>query len=72
MSEIVIWGLLAMNVFQIVFWSFQLHRLVDKVMSGNYYAYEQAKHISDQLPAKVGDVFVPEDLRGVTSLNPFA
>ncbi len=64
-------ALLGVIIFQTVFWSFQLHRLVDKVMSGSYYNYEQAKHINDQAPVKLGDINTQyEDLRGVTGIHP--
>jgi len=64
-------GLLGLNCLQLVFWSYQQHRLIDKVMSGNYYSYQQAQHINDQIPAKVGEIEVQEDLRGVKAIHPF-
>lgn len=36
-------GLLALNVFQLVFWSRDHHKLVDKLMSRNYPEYIQSK-----------------------------
>ncbi len=68
-----IWALVLMNVFQLVFWSYVTHRLVDKVMSGSYYNYEQAKALNNQTPVKVSDINVEqfEDLRGVKGIHPF-
>jgi hypothetical protein len=43
-----------MNVFQFVFWSFQLHKLIDKLMSKNYAEYISAQ--KPQLPV----VFTPD------------
>lgn len=56
---------------QLIFWSFVVHRLVDKVMSGSYYNYEQAKNMNTQAP--VTGFSVPEqfeDLRGVKGIHP--
>lgn len=37
-------GLLALNAFQLVYWSRQTHKLVDKLMSRNYAEYVQAQN----------------------------
>lgn len=40
MSEVILIVLLGgLNVFQIIYWSRQTHRLIDKVMSRNYAEY---------------------------------
>lgn len=59
-------------MFQLVFWSYVTHRLVDKVMSGSYYNYEQAKALNSQAPVKVSDISLDqfEDLRGVKGIHP--
>ena len=41
MFEIVSLTLLGLNVFQLVYWSRQTHKLIDKVMSRNYAEYVQ-------------------------------
>lgn len=33
--------LLALNIFQIIFWSYQNQKLVNKLMSRSYFEYEQ-------------------------------
>jgi hypothetical protein len=67
------WALLGTLIIQTIFWSYQQHRLIDKVMSGNYYSYEQARGINAQLPAKVSEIDPGqfEDLRGVKGIHPF-
>ena len=35
--------LLALNVFQLVWWSWQTHKLIDKLMSRSYFEYKEAK-----------------------------
>ena len=37
------WGLLFLNLVQLIFWSIQNQRLVNKLMSRNYAEYEQAQ-----------------------------
>lgn len=64
-------SLVGLNIFQLVFWSYQQHRLIDKVMSGNYYSYQQAQSINEQVPKKVTEVVDLEDLRGVKAIHPF-
>lgn len=39
--EYIIWGLVGLNVFQMVYWSRQVQKLVDKLMSRNYHEYVQ-------------------------------
>lgn len=41
MIEAVVMILLALNVFQFIFWSFQNQKLVNKLMSRSYFEYEQ-------------------------------
>lgn len=41
MSELIIIGLLALNVFQMFFWGYQCQRLINKIMSRNYAEYNQ-------------------------------
>lgn len=40
--EYIAFGLLVLNVFQMVYWSRQVQKLVDKIMSRNYAEYVQA------------------------------
>lgn len=39
MIEVVVVGLIGLNVFQLWYWSRETHRLIDKVMSKNYPEY---------------------------------
>lgn len=39
--DYVLWGLLGLNIFQSVYWSRQVQKLVDKLMSRNYAEYVQ-------------------------------
>lgn len=41
-NSLVVLVLIAVNVFQFIYWSTQIHRLVDKLMSRTYYEYKQA------------------------------
>lgn len=43
---LVVVGLLGLNVFQLVFWSRQTGRLIDKLMSRNYAEYKQVEHLA--------------------------
>lgn len=68
----VITVLAAANVIQFIFWSVQTHRLIDKVMSGNYYSYQTAKGVNEKKePQMVLSDAPVEDLSGVKSLYPF-
>ncbi len=49
-ETVVILGLLGLNVFQLVWWSTQNHRLVDKLMSKNYAEYVQSENLKASLP----------------------
>ncbi len=66
------WVLIGLIAFQQVYWSYVVHRLVDKVMSGSYYNYEQAKALNNQAPVKASDINIDqfEDLRGVKGIHP--
>lgn len=71
--DYLIWLLALANAFQLVFWSYQMHRLVDKVMSGSYYSYQQAKTMGQkdgEIP-KLVDPGAFEDLSGVKSIHPY-
>ncbi len=65
-------GLIFLNLAQLAFWAFTVHRLVDKVMSGNYYNYEQARGINNIAPVKVSEINPDmfEDLNGVKGIHP--
>lgn len=57
-----------LNVFQLIYWSRQTQKLIDKLMSRNYAEYEQAKLQKHVLP-RVDDtesdseVFMDDDLK---------
>ena len=51
--------LASLLVVQQAYWSYQVHKLVDKLMSRNYHEYEQAK--SQSLPLTASPVVIPED-----------
>jgi hypothetical protein len=49
-----------------------LHRLVDKVMSGSYYNYQQARGINQRdEPSKTIDPSGLEDFAGVKAIHPY-
>lgn len=63
MIEIALLGLLGLNVFQTIYWSRQVQKLVDKVMSGSYAQYKSSETIAPtQVKAQHSDD-TPEDLR---------
>lgn len=57
---VVIAGLTLMNVFQLFYWSRQVHVLIDKVMSKNYAEYVQSKSLLTPSPGQ-GDF--PHEVR---------
>ncbi len=42
-ASVIILALLALNVFQLVFWSFQVQKMTNKIMSRSYFDYEMVK-----------------------------
>lgn len=53
LSIVFVWTiaiLLGFNIFQIWYWSRQVQRLVDKLMSRNYAEYVQATALASNLP----------------------
>lgn len=73
MIEWIAIGLALLNVFQLLFWGFQVQRLVDKLMSRNYYDYQVAKSIRPEKaePVKVPDFGPMDDLRTINEVTPF-
>lgn len=72
MIELVILGLLGLNVFQIVYWSRQTHRLIDKIMSRNYAEYitvQKDQATSFSLPEKAKKEDLPEVDEDLERLN---
>lgn len=59
----IVYVLLALNVVQLIFWSFQVQKLVDKLMAKNLTEYRTSKtkvqdlkpKIEDQEEVKLGD-----------------
>lgn len=43
-------ALIALNGVQLLFWSWQYHRLIDKIMCRNYAEYVQVKKSLNELP----------------------
>lgn len=63
MSEIIaIAGLVGLNVFQLIYWSRQVQKLVDKVMSRDYHTYEISKQPFQVPPKPIQPEDVMEDL----------
>lgn len=59
-------GLVTLNVFQYFFWTWQVHKLIDKMMSRNFAEYIQAtKPIGVESPK----VQLPEDDETLQTLN---
>ncbi len=65
--------LVALNVVQLFFWGYQVQRLVEKLMSRNYYDYQVAESINKEKPltAPKIDEFIPDDMRVLNEINPF-
>ncbi len=62
-------ALLALNVFQLIFWGYMVQRLVDKLMSRNYHEYQVANKVEkkqEQNPM----MGIPEDFRRLNEINP--
>jgi hypothetical protein len=43
-------SLIALNLFQLIYWSRQTHKLIDKLMSRNYPEYVQTQNLAAPLP----------------------
>lgn len=52
-------GLLGLNVFQLVFWSRQTGRLIDKLMSRNYAEYKQVEHLAPSPNSQIQQALSP-------------
>lgn len=69
MIEIVaITALVGLNVFQLVYWSRQVQKLVDKVMSRDYHTYQISKQPLHTPPKPISPADAMEDL---SPLNDF-
>jgi hypothetical protein len=55
--------LLALNVFQIIFWSRTTHKLIDKLMSRSYFEYKEADKKKLPVIKVAEDPIEHEDLR---------
>lgn len=57
-----------LNVFQFIFWSYQVQKLINKMMSKSYYEYEQVKSppkargFSVQIPSEE-EMSIPDQTR---------
>jgi hypothetical protein len=63
MIEILFAVLVAVIIFQHIFYSWQIHKLVNKLMSRNYFEYEQSLKPQDVRIKLPTENEVPEDLR---------
>lgn len=65
--------LIALNVVQFFFWAHQVQRLVDKLMSRNYYDYEVSKGLNSQQPQPAPQMPVEpmDDMRTLNEINPY-
>lgn len=65
--------MVGLNVVQFFFWAYQVQRLVEKLMSRNYYDYQVAESINKAKPmmAPKIDDYIPEDMRTLNEINPF-
>jgi hypothetical protein len=65
-------GLGCLNVFQFFFWSLEVHRLIDKLMSKNYAEYISVKKpqlpvVFEQDPDSIDEQDVLKELNGAFS-----
>ena len=74
-TSIVIVSLLGLNIFQLIYWSRETHRLIDKVMSKNYAEYVQSEKFKADLPqprkidtSEISDDDVLRELNGMQLL----
>ena len=67
----IIVGLAVTNVFQMIYWSRETHKLLDKLMSRNYAEYEQVKNLRRELPHALTMTEEDQDLQDedLKSLN---
>jgi hypothetical protein len=57
-------GLLVLVMFQQVYWTWHCHKLVNKLMSRDFYEYKQALKVSNKQDIKIQTpIDLPEDLR---------
>lgn len=66
MIEYLVIGLAALNIFQYFFWTWQVHKLIDKIMSRNFAEYVQA---TKPLEPDAPKVQLPEDEDILKDLN---
>jgi hypothetical protein len=71
--EIGFYVLVGLNIVQFFFWGVQVQRLVDKLMSRNYYDYEVSKGLNHQtpIPKIQEETGVMEDMRTLNEINPY-
>jgi hypothetical protein len=65
--EITLLGLL---VYQQVYYSRQIHKLIDKLMSRNYHEYKQAERPPEPFKVKLAPEETPEDMGALMDFNP--
>lgn len=54
--------LIALNVMQFIFWSYQMHRLLNKIMSRSYFEYKQADVLKVETREKIRIQEEPDDV----------
>lgn len=68
-GDVILFSLLATVIIQQVFWAHQVQRLVDKLMSKNYYDYEASKAVGKPQPKIIlEDPSAQEDLRFINPI----
>ena len=65
-NSVIIMLLLGLNLFQYFFWTWQVHKLVDKLMSRNFAEYVQ---VTKPVEQDVSKVQLPEDDEVLETLN---
>ena len=68
-QDIAILVLSALLLIQQVYWSVQVHKLVDKLMSRNYHEYKQAE--GQTLPMVAPSIILPESEDDLGSLGDY-
>ncbi len=67
MDEFVIASLVGLNLVQFVFWMWQVQKLLNKLMSRNYYDYVETSQLKPDV--KAGPEFVDPEHDALTELN---
>lgn len=72
MIEFAIISLVILNMGQLIFWSWQVQKLLNKLMSRTYYEYAEAAQIKPQTKTEIADDPMNDTLMELNQIIPRA